>query len=313
VLVASLAIALLASLGAASRAQAHELADELTVGELSAGSLRTAYIADQLEGVLELSDQWFISAAAGLTHLAPTSTLHTADIPHYLLGLGFESNDQLEINLAVSYSPTSSLLENSGDVSEPWLLRLDSRSLGLLLTAAYATGQKRDLEAKVEGEVGISHYDSERAQYYDITGALPTSANASSSLTQGHLALTVTTSLFRHTDIAASGAYYGYLGNYQQSDGQNIILANGLPLEPLRDALRATITEHLGKLAIGGHIQHADYVSDLGGSWSGGVKGELPIVEAIELSLSAEYQHAVFADGTRWSVLGVSLGASYAF
>jgi hypothetical protein len=293
-------------------AQAHELADEFTVGELSAGSLRTAYIADQLEGVLELSDQWFLTAAAGLTHLAPTPTLHSADIPHYVGGLGFEPSDRLEINLAAQYAPRSSLLENSGDVAEPWLLQLNSRSLALLLTAAYATGQKRDVEAKLEGELGVSHYDTEREQYYDTTGALPAAASVA-SLTQCHAALTVTTSLFRHTDIAASGAYYTYLGNYTQSDGENIILANGLPLEPLRYAVRATLTEHVGKLAIGGHIQHAGYVSALGGSWGGGVKAELPIVEAVELSLSGEFQHAVFSDATRWTVLGVSLGASYAF
>jgi hypothetical protein len=295
----------------ACTARAHEIAEELTIGGLSAGVLDTFYVIAQLEAVFALNDTWFIMTSAALTHLAPTATLRPADIPHYGLALGVTPSQNLEFELVAQLAPPSSVFD-AAVAPAAYLVELQSQSFAALASATHTSDEQRDIAAKLEATVGVAYYSTQRTLFYDTAGVLP-AAPTLSALSQYRAALTATTTFLGRTDLALSGSYYGYFQNFTTPDGQNIILASGLPLEPLRLAIRGSAAHKLGDFTFGAHIQRALYVSGLGGSWSAGAKVDLSVSDPLELSLSGEFQDALFTDGTTWNVFGVTLGASFAF
>lgn len=302
---------LVACFACLNRARAHEIADELTIGELSAVDLRTVYVTEQLEAEFTLNDTWFIMASAALTHLTPTATLRSADIPHYGVALGVTPLPKLELELVAQVAPPSSVFDVAL-APTTYLFELQSQAYAGLVSATYDAGQQGDISTKFEASFGIGRYATQRMLFYEAATLSPADSTLSAIL-QYHGLATATVGLFNTIDLALSAAYYGYFGNFTTPDGQNIILANGLPLEPLRFAIRGSAVYRLGDSSIGAHLQRAQYASGLGGSWSGGAKLDLSVSESVDLSLSGELQRALFTDGTMWNVFGVTVGASFAF
>jgi hypothetical protein len=290
-------------------AQALELGDELSVGVINAGHLRSSFVSNELEMELDLTDVLSVSASAGVTHVFPTQLFRSSPFTHFGLGVAFEISQHVELDLELHAAPRNTVDQTTGEPGDSYVFRTLAHAFGGEIAAGYAAPGPGPLTAHVEVALGITHYSAHEQVLESASG--PLTADDAFGLSQLHGSLTYMLSWLCHS-LTVSGSYYVYRADQQTADRDTLFVVDGLPLEPVRYALRPTLTEEFGALELSVHMQYAKYISGLGFGWNAGARLELELSDTVDVSLSTDVARALYAEASRFTVFTTSVAVSIA-
>jgi hypothetical protein len=293
---------------APAHVRANQIGEETSIGTVNTNAgFNANYISDHVEIELALSNAWLLSGAAIVTHYEPAGAFQISDILHFGLGCGWQPSEQFELDLDGYVSPPSTMLE--ANFADPTVLRTDNVSFGGELSAVYATPGASEPQLSFDGSFGATHY----AAGESVVSGEPAGFYENSQLLRLHGSATIKASFGKLTSLEVAGAYYGYVSDSVDADGQRVTIADGVLLEPTRYTLSAELTHKLGDFYLAGHLRYASYIAQEGFSWSGGLKLHWALDTTVGVAVAAERQSALFSNGERWDVYAATFSAIFDF
>lgn len=288
--------ALVSSLLLCAPVRALDFGNTLTFGELhEPGQPAKLYNSESLAATLDFSDAlaWNIDTSA--THYLSSATSSAFTIWRLGTGLTWDVDEHLSLDLDGSWSPQSGYTFDDGDGVESYR----STSTGLSLDATYDF-QPHDARLDPELLLGAS-----------TTRYAGSEAAISSAVIQTRLSAGAAITVRRDTRLELNGSYDVYEGGAHAPGAPDPLGLNtgaAVPIEPLRLALRADLTQKLGDLRLSAYVQGGLYVHDSGESMLAGARLTWVLADSTRLTLGVSYQRMQYAGANPLSIPSLSLG-----
>jgi hypothetical protein len=301
--------------GALARsAAASDVSDELTAGALSSSSARGSapFLSDRIGGAVDVGDPLSVSADATFTRYFRSKGASAENILQLAAATDFSPSDHLSFGADIRGSPPSSTSITDATTGA----RQTSRSslVGGGLSAEYDTAGDGNAESIADGYAGLtSFWTTQRARAG--RGMPSMAAGSPAALLQWRLSLGFTEVLWRDTEVGLTGTYFAYsedptdTGYYGPSVLGRGGVSEGVPLEPLRWALRPSVRQRFGPVRLGATVQYGRYVENVGFSVMFAVKATFRVSDALRLWAQVGFQRDGDDSGESLSVPWGSVGA----
>jgi hypothetical protein len=284
----------------ARTAAATDVSDELSAGALSSSSSRgnSPFLSDRLGASIDASEALSFSTDLTYTRYFHSHGVASENIFQLAAASDYMPNDHLSFGIDVRGSPTSTASTVDSATGTKYSYR--SSSLGGGLSAEYDTAGDGDAETVADTYLGLTGYRTTQRSR-ESKGAPNVVVGTPTSLLQWRASLGVTEELWRVTEVGLTGTYYLYSedpsgGGYEGPSvwGRGGV-SEGVPLEPLRWAIRPSVRQKFGPLKVGAYVQYGRYVADEGYMVVAALKGQLRLSDAVRL----------------WAQFGLQLDGAY--
>lgn len=304
------ASALLFASTRARPALASDVSNELSAGALwsSTSHGSSPFLSDRLGGSVDTSDALSFSGDLTYTRYFHSHGASGENIFQLAAAGDYTPDDHLSFGVDLRGSPTSTASTTDPTSGARYSYR--SSSLGGGLSAEYDTAGEGDVETIADAYLGLTGYrttqharSSKQAQSVLI--------GTPSSLLQYRASVGVTEQLWRDTEIGLTGTYYLYSEDPIDTgyDGPSIWgrggVSEGVPLEPLRWAIRPSVRQKLGPWKVGAYVHYGRYVGDEGYTAVVALKVQLKASDLFRLWMQLGYQH----DGAYGETLSIPWGS----
>ena len=303
------AVALLLVVSTPATAFATDVSDEISAGALgsSAGRGTSPFVSDRLGGSVDASDALSFSADATFTRYLHSKGAAAEDIWQVAAATDFTPNDHLAFGADVRGSPSSSAtVEGTNGVKE----RYRSSLIGGGLSAEYDTAGDGPAETVADSYLGLTGFRTTQLARAP-SAAKPVRIGTPSSLLQWRASLGVTEVLWHDTEAGLTGSYYAYsedpvdTGYFGASVFGRGGVSEGVPLEPLRWAIRPAVRQRIGPVRLAAYVQYGRFVGDVGYSVITALKAQVKVSEPLRLWAQVGYQR----DGDPGETLSIPWGA----
>ena len=331
---------------------ADSISDEATLGgtRATAGSPATHFIADRLNGIVDVSDEISLRLGAVATRYSAATGISAETVFQFTGGATWEVSDHVALGVDASISPTSTgttaqpaTFESPTGAAVPVTVRVRTQTstAGLGFFAEYDTAGESNWESVVAATVGGTSYAItqtipsfvtpggqvvDRAELRAFCQRNPCSSDLrntldrdSSSLWQLRASLDFTETVFRSTDFDLLGTYYLYtadpsqVGYYTAGSFSRTTVGDGIPTQPLRFAVRPGVLHRFGSLGVGVSFQHGQYVDGLGHSEIGGLRVEYRFTKAFKAWITGNLENDVNGNNQSTHTGWVGIGARLRF
>ncbi len=292
---------------------ASDVSDELSAGALSSSSARgsSPFLSDRLGGAVDATDALTVSADATFTRYFKSKGASAEGIWQLAAATDYSPNDHLSFGADVRGSPSSTASVAGATAGAKEAYR--SSLIGGGLSAEYDTAGDGNAESIADGYFGLTAFRTTQRSRA-AKGAPMVLVTTPSSLLQWRASLGFTEVLWQNTEACLTGTYYLYSADPVDTGyyGPSVLgrggVSEGVPLEPLRWALRPGIRQRLGPVRLGAYVQYGRYVGDAGYSLMTAVKATLKASEAVRLWAQVGFQRDGDATGESLSVPWGSFG-----
>jgi hypothetical protein len=301
-------------LGSLARAAlATDVSDELSAGALSSSSARgsSPFVSDRLGGALDATDSLALSVDATFTRYFKAKGASAESIFQLDAAADYSPDDHWSFGADVRGSPPSTVTAPDATGAE---YRYRSSLVGGGLSAEYDTAGEGDFETIGDAYLGLTSFRT--TQRAKATRASPTPPAATpSSLLQWRLSLGVTEVLWQDTEAGLTGTYYAYSDDPVDTgyNGPSVLgrggVGDGVPLEPLRWALRPSVRQRIGPVKLSAYVQYGRYVEDAGFSVMTALKAQWKVTEAFRIWGQFGFQRDGDRAGESLSIPWGSVGA----
>ncbi|HEX4336777.1 MAG TPA: hypothetical protein VH062_12745 [Polyangiaceae bacterium] len=292
---------------------ATDVSDELSAGALSSSSARgsSPFVSDKVGGAIDASDKLDVSADATFTRYFKSKGASAENILQLAAATDFSPNEHLSFGADVRGSPPSSASVAGATTGTRDTYR--SSLIGGGLSAEYDTAGDGDAESIADGYVGLtSFHTTQRSRAAKRTPSVLVATP--SSLLQWRASLGFTEILWRNTEAGLTGTYYLYSADPVDTGyyGPSVLgrggVSEGVPLEPLRWALRPTVRQRIGPVRLTAYVQYGRYVDNAGYSVLTAVKATLKVSDPVRLWAQFGFQRDGDSTGESLSVPWGSVG-----
>jgi hypothetical protein len=319
------AVVLCFTLYGTTRALAHDVSDELTLGRIDSPPAKTAtpYWSDRARGSFEPNDAWAIDAAASVTHYGAETGMTATSIFQGMLGTSFTPSDHWALDVDAFLSPPSTSIERGVQVTQTskGAVRDKSSSLGFDVGAEYDTSGDTNAESAFGLNAGATSYSTTQAvrprRMALATGSRKFGAPEQASLVQWRADASFTETLFKDTDVSLLGTYYLYNRDTADSGyyGTSVFgrsVDDGIPVAPLQYAIRPTLTHRFGALQLRAFLQYGDYRYGDGTSLVAGLKAQYKFTTSVRAWIGGNLQRDQ-VNGSDLNLLSASIGLRLVF
>jgi hypothetical protein len=342
-----------AALGAARTAHAGGVGAEVSAGatEATAESPRTAYLANLVNGTVDLAETFSLRLDAAFTHLTAEGGPSGGDIFRFALYGDWYPTPHLAFGTQGNYSPRSEtrawtqvyFMDAARDRVDraDALLVSDTSSYGFGLDAEYDTAGESALETVVGLGADVLVYETgqriAKAQTADGVEVTPfriaeycrpnpcppeleavLAGTGSGAIDQLKLSATLIETLFQDTDLGVRGAYYLYRSEEGAGFFSLASFGRGAPagevvVAPLRFTVRPSVVQRFGPFQVGLWSEYGQYVPGQGYHVIVGLKLQHRFTRSWKAWLGGTGQHDVVGSGGTMLTTSASLGARLTF
>jgi hypothetical protein len=290
-----------------TNAFATDVSDELSAGALASSRHGSSpFVSDRLGGSLDATDELALSVDATFTRYFKSRAASAESILQLDGAVDYAPGDHWAFGADVRGSPPSTVT-----VPDATGTKYSYRSslIGGGLSAEYDTAGDSDLETIGDTYLGLTSFRT--TQRSKVPGSPKTTPP---SLLQWRLSLGLTEVLWQNTEVGLTGTYYLYsddpvdTGYNGTSVGGRGGVGDGVPLEPLRWALRPMVRERFGPVKLGAYVQYGRYVDDTGYSVMMALKVQWKVTEDVRLWGQLGFQHDRDHTGEALSIPWGSVG-----
>jgi hypothetical protein len=297
----------------ARAAHATDVSNELSAGALSSSSSRGnfPFLSDRLGASVDVNEALSFSGDLTYTRYFHSRGAPAENIFQLVAASDYMPDDHLSFGIDVRGSPTSTA--STTDPTTGTGYKYKSASLGGGLSAEYDTAGDSDLETIADAYVGLTGYRTTQRprSKTEAPNGMDGMDRTLASLLQWRASLGVTEQLFRSTEVGLTGTYYIYSEDPANRgyDGVSIWaregVTEGMPLEPLRWAIRPSVRHKFGPLKLGAYVHYGRYVDDDGYMIVAALKGQLKVSEAVRLWVQVGFQR----DSAYGEILSIPWGS----
>lgn len=288
----------------ADPARADSLSDELGFGVIVGPGLRAWFSSEQLAAELWLGDAWQLSASASVDHYLSTRWVDSSNVLSFSGRAEFHPTRQWWLGLELSGSPVHTRLEH-GAPSDPEVFTTDISALAAELEASYKARISQAFSGRIKLTLAGRRYAARERWLATVDG--PVESEQSAALWQVHSALTLTGVFRKNSELALSGAWYGYLAEGLRPDTSTLLVADGMPLEPKLYTGRLALSQRIAPLELAAYGQYAGYLAARGHSWEAGLTIEVALSKYVDVALTEVVRRALYDDGYDFGVYVTSL------
>jgi hypothetical protein len=297
--------ALLFAFPPARTALATDVSNEFSAGAISSSTSRgsSPFISDRLGASVDASEALSFSGDLTYTRYFHSHGAAAENIFQLVAASDYMPDDHLSFGIDLRGSPTSTA--SSTDPTTGARYSYKSASLGGGISAEYDTAGDSNVETIADTYLGLTGYRTTQ-------GPKGTKeARSASSLLQWRASLGVTEQLWRDTEVGLTGTYYLYSEDPANRgyDGPSIWgregVSEGVPLEPLRWAIRPSVRQRFGPVKVGAYFHYGRYVDDGGYMIVAALKGALKVSDAFRLWVQVGLQR----DNAYGEVLSIPWGS----
>jgi hypothetical protein len=317
------AVSALCLLGSyASRASAHDVSDELTLGRIASSSgTATPYWSDRIDGSFDLSDELMLGLDVGATHYASTPSASASEIFQVGVAASWLASEHFTFDADAYLSPTSTSAERGVALGpmRKGAVRAKTSSLGFGLGGEYDTAGDSDAESALGLALGATSYTTTQRARLGKGRLRVLGPAQTTSLLQWRATASFTETLWQDSDVGVSASYYLYsrdatqTGLYGAAVLGRFALGDGIPLEPLQYSVRPNLAHRFGPLRVSASGQLGHYLGGEGWSWIGGLKLRYRFSETWSAWLGGNLQRDLYASGDALSIVWANAGARLSF
>jgi hypothetical protein len=271
---------------------------------------------------VDFSDATSLHLDTIFTHYGRTEDSAADNILQFILGGTWEPNDHVAIDVDGSISPPSTTTAPAA--ASPGLpagrYKERTSSLGALVSAEYDTAGESNLESAVDLTAGVTKYSTTQRRRSGVAGSRVSGPAQGAALAQWKMALGVTETLCEDTDLGVTGTYYLYSADPTDSGyygaavfGRGATAIDGIPLEPLRYAIRPSVVQRFGDLQVRASFQYGGHVDGAGYGVLGGVKIQYRIMRPLKVWVLGYHEHEIDGAGVGENIDWGSLGGTLYF
>ena len=305
-------------------ARAHDVSDELTVGALASNQSRGSepYLSDRLGVAGDASDTVTLSVDGTFTRYFKEKKLPAENIYQLAAAVDWEASEHVALGLDGRVSPPSTAVtratSGAGASTADVLVRSRTSLLAAEASAEYDTAGDGPTESILDGALSLASYSTTQTARRAAAPAIRTKATPS-ALAQWRASVGFTEVLHDDTEAELSGSYYLYstdptgTGYFGASVFGRESVSDGLPLEPLRFAVRPAVRQRFGVVKLSAFFQYGRYVDSEGWNALAGVKSQVKVGADWKLWLAVNVQRDALASSEILWIPWGSVGARLAF